>query len=217
MQSRHFLIGGVMLGALLACSPARSQDETFTELKSGKKFPAKITFSHEGREITLIPTGALQVRKEAKKSADAAAGETALYTLAHYMEEAKPEGLQSLYDMILEKPVAKQMILDFDREATADHLKRVYARFFAKALTPEEHQQMKGAIDEFIATLNADIMPKQQIVFRWLPDNSLVIVLPNAPEKVLGASPLASWLWKAWFSEASPIDRSSLVEKLTAK
>ncbi len=213
MQPLRHVICGVILCALPVFNTAQSQDSTFAELKSGKKFPAQITFTRDGKEITLLATGAIQFSKEAKRGA----GEASRYVMAHHMEAATPESLQTVYAMILERPVTKQMTLDFEREASAEDFKKMYARFFAKTLQPAEYEQLRSAIDEFMAAFSVDIKTNERLALRWLPDNRLVIVLPNATEKVLQPSAIASWIWKAWFSEASQLDRAGLVEKLPAR
>ncbi len=215
MDSRRHMVCGVLLCAWLATGPARSQDETFTEPKSGKTFPNKIVLTLEGKEVTLLTTGAIQFIKESKKAVEGK-NEGAQYTMAHYLEAATVDSGKTVYSMILEKPVVKQMLFAYENEATAEASRKVYSRFFAKVASPAEMEQNQIAMEEFLAAVSVPLKAQQRVAFRWLPDNRMVIILPEMPEKVLRASPIASWFWKSWFGEASPLDRAGLVEKLVA-
>lgn len=199
------------LGVVLLClhSAARSQEGTFMEPKSGRFFPTKIVLKHDEKEVVLLATGATHYQKESKK----AAGEGPRYTLAHYMEAAKPESLQTIYEMILTKPVIKQMTQVYETDITAEQFQKAFARFFGQIATPAEQEQAKNAIAAFVSVHSLPLASGQQINYRWLPDNRLVVLFPNAAEKTLAASPIAGWLWKAWFNDNSPLDRARLVEK----
>ncbi len=212
MAFQRCLVYGAVMCAWLLTSPVWSQEDSFTEPKSGITFPNKIVFSIDGKEITLAATGATQFVKEGKKATEGK--ESTQYALAHYMEVATKEAEQTWYSLILEKPLAKQMVFSYDADITSESLKKIYTRFFSKVVPPVELEQNKAAIDEFLSAMNVPIAAKQQFAFRWLSDNRMVLVLPGGQEKVLSASPLASWFWKSWFSDASPLDRASLVEKI---
>lgn len=200
-----------LLGAVIMClhSAAHPQDENFMEPRSGRFFPTKLVIKHEDKEVVLLATGATHFQKESKK----AAGEGARYTLAHYMEAAKPESLQTVYEMVLTKPVVKQMTQVYEGDVTAEQFQKAYARFFGQIATPAEQEQAKSAITEFVSAHSLNLAAGQQISYRWLPDNRLVLLLPNATEKTFGPSPIAGWFWKAWFGDNSPLDRARLVEK----
>lgn len=212
MSFRRHLIYGVMVCAWLSTGAARSQDDSFIETKSGKAFPNKVTFTLEGKEFMLAATGATHFVKESKKATEGK--ENAQYTMAHYMEAATKEAEATWYGVILEKPAVKQMVFSYEADITGEALKKIYTRFFSKVVSPDELGKNKAAIDEFLAAMNAPIAAKQQFAFRWLPDNRMVIILP-AQEKILSASPIASWFWKSWFGDASPLDRAALIAKLT--
>lgn len=212
MAFQRCLVYGAVICACLLSRPVWSQEDSFTEPKSGKTFPNKIAFSVDGKEITLAATGATQFVKESKKAIEGK--ESTQYTMAHYMEAATKEAGQTWYSVILEKPLTKQMVFSYDADITSESLKKVYMRFFSKVVPPTELEQNKAAVEEFLSAMNVPISAKQQFAFRWLSDNRMVLILPGAQEKSLSASPLASWFWKSWFSDVSPLDRASLVEKI---
>ncbi|MEK7729836.1 MAG: hypothetical protein AAB354_15620, partial [candidate division KSB1 bacterium] len=184
MATQRHIMYGVLFCAWLAAGPARPQDSTFTEPKSGKTFPSKIVFTQEGKEISLTATGAIQFIKESKKAA-AGKGEGSQYVMAHYMDAATRDSLQTVYAMILEKPVIKQMIFVYPNEIAPEYFRKMYSRFFSKTATPAELEQHQSAQYEFLDAACVQLDAQQQIAFRWLPDNRLVIILPNAEEKVL--------------------------------
>lgn len=216
MQYRRAFVYGVLISAGLAAGLARAQNETFTEAKSGKTFPQKIVFAFEGKEVTLLATGAIQAVKESKKAKESG-GENPRYTMAHYLEAASRDSAQTLYDMILAKPVVKQMIFVYDFSVDAEQSRKIYARFFSKALSPAELEQNKSAIDDFLNAMSVELAAQQSLSLRWLPDNRMVIIRPDATEKILAPSPLAALFWKSWFGETSPLDRAGLVERLAAR
>jgi hypothetical protein len=216
MNLQRRLVWGVFLCLGLALAAARSQDETFTEPKSGKTFPKKITLTLEGKEVTLTATGAIHFVKEGKKASEGKS-EGAQYAMAHYLEAVTVDSGNTVYSMILEKPVVKQMIFAYENEATAEASRKIYSRFFAKVASPAELEQNQIAIEEFLAAVSVPLQARERVAFRWLPDNRLTIILPNEPEKILRASPIASWFWKSWFGDESPFDRAGLVEKFAAQ
>lgn len=216
MQFRRALVYGVLVSACLSAGLSRAQNETFVEPKSGKTFPQKVVFTFEGKEITLLATGAIQAVKESKKAKEGG-GENPRYMMAHYLEAASRDSAQTLYDMILAKPVVKQMTFVYDFNVDAEQLRKIYTRFFSKALSPAELEQNKNAIDEFLNAVSVNLTAQQTFSLRWLPDNRLLVIRPDATEKILDASPLPAMFWKSWFGETSQLDRAGLVERLTTR
>lgn len=215
MPFRRALVCGALFSACLLVGRARAQNETFTEPKSGKTFPQKTVFTFEGKEFTLLATGAIQAVKESKKAKETG-GENPRYTMAHYLEATARDSAQSLYDVILTKPVVKQMTFVYDFSVDADQSRKIYSRFFSHAFSPAELEQNKSAIEDFLNAMSLDLSAQQSLSLRWLPDNRMVIIRPDETEKILGPSPLAALFWKSWFGETSQIDRAGLVEKLAA-
>lgn len=208
MRRRHFSSWAVLGIFALVFSTAKAQ-ETFSEPMSGKIFPTQISFHVDGREYSLQLTGATQTKRE-KKTGEI----TALFTLAHYIEASKPDSTESKFEIILHRPVAKQMLFDFDQATSAEHLKKIYARFFSKALRPGQQDSAKAAIEEFMSSFSKDLEAGQRLAIRWLPDGRLSVVMPEGTEKILEKSEIGTWLWHSWFGEASRLDRFTLVERM---
>ncbi len=206
----RFQLFGRAVAGLVICTmaAANAQQENFPEAGSGKIFPTQVTFSFEGKDYTLLATGAAQAKRE-KKTGDA----VATHTIAHYMEAAKPDSAESIFEIILQRPIAKQVIIDFDRASSLEKIQKGYKLFFSKVIAPTELAEMKAAVEEFTGAFTKDVEAGQRMMIRWLPDGRLVVIMPEAPEKIVSASALGALLWKSWFGESTRVDRFSLVER----
>ncbi len=236
MQPSHKRVKMFSSFAMLLFTCALAQQDMITEPKSGRTFPAKVSFTYEGKAYNLMATGAVFFNKEAAKTARLAAkaktdtvsstkaaakanaspkAEAPKVILAHYMEQAKPDSGQSIYDLVLEKGLAKQMTITVVQVQPADQLQKGYKRFFKKTLPESEFLALEEAIDEFLSCFAADLKAKESYFLRILPDGKLVVGFPNQAEKTIQNGELGELIWRIWFSSAAGAERASLVSRLS--
>jgi hypothetical protein len=222
--------------AMLLFTCALAQQDMITEPKSGRTFPAKVSFTYEGKAYNLMATGAVFFDKEAAKTARLTAkaktdtvsstkaaakanaspkAEAPSVILAHYMEQAKPDSGRSVYDLVLEKDLARQMIIVAVQTQPADQIQKGYKRLFKKSLQETEFLRLEEAIDEFLSCFTADLKAKESYFLRIMPDRKLVVGYPNQAEKILESGELGELIWRIWFSSAAGADRASLVSRLS--
>ena len=185
--------------------------ETFTELISQKEFPVKATFTMDNEEYELTATGAVYVTRESEQGE-----EIPMYAVVHYMALFKPDPFGDIYEQVIQEKVAKQITLEFAQDMPKQRLHNIINRLFQKAIRNYEIDpaKIKATMDQFIAFFARNYSKGETCIFRWLPDGRFIIVAQKQ-QKVLKSQKFASFFWRIWFGLMSPVDRGSLVSRIS--
>ncbi|MDI6767423.1 MAG: chalcone isomerase family protein [Bacteroidota bacterium] len=182
--------------------------QTVKESSTGKFFPTEITFKQDGNNYILKLTG-LAVRKKLFFK---------VYGIAHYIQDAANYRTESeAFRAILIDGKAKQITMDFARDADAVKIKEAYTDGFKQHATGEEMKIIQPLVNKFVSYFSKDVKENEQFILRWLPGGSVVAILHGEEKQVITNGIFARVLWSIWFGEDSIVDRNKLVERIVGK
>ncbi len=200
-----------VLGPLSDATAQQKEEATFIELVSQKEFPVKATFSMDDTTYELTATGAVFVERETPDG-----DKIPMYSIVHYMADFKPDPFGDIYEQVIHEKVPKQLNLEFIRDMKKERLHIVINRMFQKAIRNYEIDttRIRNAMQEFIRFFARDYTKGETSIFRWMPDGRFIIVA-QGQEKVIRSASFGAFFWRVWFGLMSPVDRGSLVSRIT--
>jgi Chalcone isomerase-like len=201
---RQFLAVALLLWSL---STIGSAQEMVIEQSTGKKFPATVTFSHDGKEYTLTLTGVAVRKKFVFK----------VYGMAHYMAEPVAGKGEKAFDEILTDGIAKQITMDFARGVGSDKIQDAFREGFKENSSPEDLKKMQSQVDQFVGYFAKEVNENDQYVLRWLPGGVVIAIVQGEEKPAITGELFARTLWSIWFGEDSIVDRDDLVSRAGSK
>lgn len=161
-----------------------------TDSSTNISFPAEVTVTDNGKQITLDATGVATRKKFFVK----------VYSVAHYLEKGANA------NQILDDSKAKQLTLKFVHEASADKLRNSYQEsYHANGGDPSLNNELNKFLSFFSDTAKGD---EHTII--WLPGGHVEVFINGTKTGELTNPAFAKGLWNIWFGNKSVVDKDKL-------
>lgn len=216
MFGRLGAVRNVFFAMLFAASALFAQsnngEETFTELMSQKEFPVKVRIDVEGQTFELTATGATVMEREGQNLE-----RLSVYVIAHYMGNFKPDPLKDVYEQLIKARVPKQLEFVLLRQSTAKQVQGGIRRLFERAIRNEglAEGSFQKELEVFSTFFTRDYDEGDRVIFRWIPEDRFITVLPDGSQKEIRSAEFAELFWRLWFGLMSPVDRGSLTRRIS--
>ena len=206
-MNRYIVTLAIVVAFFLSWSIPALAQEMVEESSTGKKFPAEVSFTYDGKDYTLSLTG-LTVRKKFVFK---------VYGVAHYMEEPGSMSEEEAYKAVLTDGKAKQITMDFARDVGAGKIQGAYRDGFKKNATDAEMSEIQQYVDQFVGYFDKDVKENEQYILRWLPGGTVVTIVQGEEKPAITNATFAKVLWSIWLGEDSIVKREKLIERMVSQ
>ncbi len=190
-----------LVALCIGCCFGLSAEDTIVDQGTGQVFPREISFDAAGQTYHLQATGVATRKKFFAK----------VYSIASYIQD--PADLQGdKFKAILADNKAKQLTIKWVRDVDAKKVEDAYHEGFKKALSPQEFDQLRPQIEQFLGYFKPNVHKGDEYILRWLPGGHVQVILDGEPTGEIENEEFARGLWAIWFGEKSVIpDRTALI------
>jgi hypothetical protein len=187
----------------LTCGVLEAQ-QTVIEPSTEKSFPASVSVSSGGADISLSITGVAVRKKFFFK----------VYGMAHYME-APPSGKRdAVLGEILKDGKAKQIIMEFAREVGTAQVQDAYRDGFRANAAKGEWEHLQPLVEQFVGTVTTGTKDGDRYILTWLPGGIVHARFGAQDAKPITDPVFARVLWSIWLGEDPIVDREELVGRI---
>lgn len=169
-----------------------------TDRSTGQSFPDTQTIQFDGSDHTLQATGVATRKKFFVK----------VYSVAHYMENAKQETRDAIFEEILNSNNPKQLYLKWLRSASGKKVQDGYRDSFK---TVNANGGLQSAIAEYIGFFSGGVKSGDTHILTWLPDGTIEVSINGQSMGSIKDQDFARALWSIWFGPKSVVNRNDLV------
>lgn len=169
---------------------------------TGLTFPDKVTIEKDGKTFQLTNTGVATRRKLIVK----------VYSIASYLQDGAFKGGDK-FQVLESDEFAKELILKFNHEVSAEKLRNSFLESFKNNLSPADYSNLQPIIDRTLGVFT-DVKPGDELVIRALPGGYVDLSL-NGKELIKDTNAgFVKALWATWIGPNSVVKRENLVSNL---
>lgn len=169
---------------------------------TGLTFPEKVTIEHQGKTYQLTNTGVATRRKLIVK----------VYSIASYLQDGAFKGGDKFQPLSSDE-FAKQLIIKFNHDVSADKLRSSFLEAFRNNLSPAEFSSLQPTIDKTLGVFT-DVKPGDEMIIRSLPGGYVDVSLNGKQLTSDTNGAFAKALWATWVGPNSVVKRENLVSNL---
>lgn len=169
---------------------------------TGLTFPEKVTIEKDGKTYQLSNTGVATRRKLIVK----------VYSIASYLQDGAYKGGDKL-EALQGDASAKQLIIKFNHDVSADKLRNSFLDAFKNNLSPADYASLQPTIDKTLGVFT-DVKPGDEMVISALPGGYVEVKLNGKQLTSDTNAAFAKALWATWVGPNSVIKRENLVSNL---
>lgn len=197
---KAFVFCALLFGAFTGSLYGQVQAPESVQDATGQTFPRVITVNHGGKQYTLEATGAATRRKLIVN----------VYAIASYVQQGTPlNGDKN--QALVNADVAKQLTMKWLRDVEAEKIRTAYTEGYEKNLSPEEFDQLRTNIDQFIGFFTQDARKGQEYVIRSFPGGEVEVLIDGQKVGSTTNPAFAKATWNIWLGQNSVVDRAKLV------
>lgn len=189
-----------LLYAANGVTPSDAKKSVLIEPETGASYPLNVAFAHDGARYRLAATG-VAVRTKFWFN---------IYSIAHYLEDGPKASEIEVLASIMSDDTAKQIILLFARDLSADQVREGMTESYAQHASAEEMRETEALLSRFLEPIQ-DVAQHDRFVVRWLRGGRLVCIYNGTIVSDTLSRTFARVFWSMYFGEAPIVDREQLI------